>query len=88
MGIKVVKLNDEWGIFVGVLIVEDDDEVFVVFVSGKVVRFVVVEVFVKGCDIMGVVFVRFDDDDRIIVLVKNSEWNVDVVEFEGVVVVV
>lgn len=73
IGIKVVKLNDDWGIFVGGLIVFEDDEVLVVLFSGKVVCFVVVEVFVKGCDIMGVVFVCMMEVDCIFVIVCNGE---------------
>jgi len=75
LGIKVAKLNDERGDLAGALIVEDDDEVLVVLASGKVVRSAVAEVPAKGRDTMGVVFARFDDDDKIIALAKNSERN-------------
>jgi DNA gyrase subunit A len=77
LGIKVAKLNDERGVLAGALIVEDDDEVLVVLASGKVVRSAVAEVPAKGRDTMGVVFARFDDDDRIIAVAKNSERNLD-----------
>jgi DNA gyrase subunit A len=82
LGIKVAKLNDERGDLAGALIVEDDDEVLVVLASGKVVRSAVAEVPAKGRDTMGVVFARFDDDDKIIALAKNSERNLDAVELE------
>ena len=82
LGIKVAKLNDERGDLAGALIVEDDDEVLVVLASGKVVRSAVAEVPAKGRDTMGVVFARFDDDDRIIALAKNSERNIDAAETE------
>ena len=82
LGIKVAKLNDERGDLAGALIVEDDDEVLVVLASGKVVRSAVAEVPAKGRDTMGVVFARFDDDDKIIALAKNSERNVDAAELE------
>ena len=82
LGIKVAKLNDERGTLAGALIVEDDDEVLVVLASGKVVRSAVAEVPAKGRDTMGVVFARFDDDDRIIALAKNSERNLDAAELE------
>ncbi|MBW4032195.1 MAG: DNA gyrase subunit A [Acidobacteria bacterium] len=82
LGIKVAKLNDERGDLAGALIVEDDDEVLVVLASGKVVRSAVAEVPAKGRDTMGVVFARFDDDDRIIALAKNSERNIDAAEPE------
>jgi DNA gyrase subunit A len=77
LGIKVAKLNDERGVLAGALIVEDDDEVLVVLASGKVVRSAVAEDPAKGRDTMGVVFARFDDDDRIIAVAKNSERNLD-----------
>jgi len=77
LGIKVAKLNDERGVLAGALIVEDDDEVLVVLASGKVVRSAVAEVPAKGRDTMGVVFARFDDDDKIIAVAKNSERNLD-----------
>ncbi|CAN5393730.1 DNA gyrase subunit A [soil metagenome] len=82
LGIKVAKLNDERGDLAGALIVEDDDEVLVVLASGKVVRSAVAEVPAKGRDTMGVVFARFDADDRIIALAKNSERNLDAAELE------
>jgi DNA gyrase subunit A len=82
LGIKVAKLNDERGVLAGALIVEDDDEVLVVLASGKVVRSAVAEVPAKGRDTMGVVFARFDDDDKIIAVAKNSERNLDAVELE------
>ena len=78
LGIKVAKLTEARGDLAGALIVGDDDEVLVVLASGKVVRSSVAEVPAKGRDTMGVVFARFDDDDKIIALAKNSERNLDV----------
>jgi len=78
LGIKVAKLNEARGDLAGALIVEDDDEVLVVLASGKVVRSSVAEVPAKGRDTMGVVFARFDDEDKIIALAKNSERNLEV----------
>jgi len=69
-------------VLAGALIVEDDDEVLVVLASGKVVRSAVAEVPAKGRDTMGVVFARFDDDDKIIAVAKNSERNLDAAELE------
>jgi DNA gyrase subunit A len=73
IGIKVAKLSDERGDLAGALLVEDDDEVLVVLQSGKVVRSGVSEVPAKGRDTMGVVFARFDADDRILAIAKNTE---------------
>ena len=80
LGIKVAKLTETRGDLAGALIVEDDDEVLVVLASGKVVRSAVAEVPAKGRDTMGVVFARFDDDDKIIAIAKNSERNIDTVD--------
>ena len=80
LGIKVAKLTEARGDLAGALIVADEDEVLVVLASGKVVRSSVAEVPAKGRDTMGVVFARFDDDDKIIALAKNSERNLDVQE--------
>jgi DNA gyrase subunit A len=75
LGIKVAKLSDERGDLAGALIVSDDDEVLVVLESGKVVRSNVSEVPAKGRDTMGVVFARFDDEDRILAVAQNKERN-------------
>jgi DNA gyrase subunit A len=75
LGIKVAKLNDERGVLVGSLIVEEADEVLVVLTSGKVVRSDVAEVPAKGRDTMGVVFAKLAETDRIIALAKNTERN-------------
>ncbi len=77
LGIKVAKLTDARGDLAGALIVDDHDEVLVVLASGKVVRSSVAEVPAKGRDTMGVVFARFDDEDKIIALAKNSERNLE-----------
>jgi len=80
LGIKVAKLTETRGDLAGALIVEDDDEVLVVLASGKVVRSAVAEVPAKGRDTMGVVFARFDDEDKIIAVAKNSERNIEITE--------
>jgi DNA gyrase subunit A len=73
LGIKVAKLNDDRGDLAGALIVDESDETLVVLAGGKVVRSAVSEVPAKGRDTMGVVFARFEDDDRIIAVARNSE---------------
>ena len=72
-GIKVAKLSDARGHLAGGLIVGEDDEVLVVLESGKVVRSSVSEVPPKGRDTMGVVFCRFDDEDRVLAVARSSE---------------
>jgi len=77
LGIKVAKLSDDRGDLAGAIIANEDDEVLVVLASGKVVRSSVAEVPAKGRDTMGVVFARFDDEDRILALARNSERRLD-----------
>ena len=77
IGIKVAKLEDRRGDIVGALIVEEDDEVLIVLASGRVVRSAVSEVPARGRDTMGVVFARFDDEDSVLGLAKNSERNLE-----------
>ncbi|HWK19307.1 MAG TPA: DNA gyrase subunit A [Microbacteriaceae bacterium] len=77
LGIKVAKLSDERGVLAGAIIVAEDDEVLVVLASGKVVRSSVSEVRPTGRDSMGVVFARFDDEDRILAIARNSERHLD-----------
>jgi DNA gyrase subunit A len=72
-GIKVAKLNETRGQLSGALIVGDTDEVMVVLESGKVVRSRVSEVPAKGRDTMGVVFCRFDDNDRVLALARGAD---------------
>ncbi|MEO5535009.1 MAG: DNA gyrase subunit A [Pseudolysinimonas sp.] len=83
LGIKVAKLSETRGDLAGALIVEDDDEVLVVLEGGKVVRSAVAEVPAKGRDTMGVVFARFDAEDKIIAIAKNSERTVETVDAES-----
>ena len=77
LGIKVAKLSDERGVLAGAIIAAEDDEVLVVLASGKVVRSSVSEVRPTGRDSMGVVFARFDDEDRILAIARNSERHLD-----------
>ena len=77
IGIKVAKLEEKRGDLVGALIVGEEDEVLVVLEQGKVVRSAVAEVPARGRDTMGVVFARFDDEDSIIGIAKNTERNLE-----------
>ncbi len=77
IGIKVAKLEEKRGDLVGAIIVSEEDEVLVVLESGKVVRSAVSEVPAKGRDTMGVVFARFQDEDIVLGLAKNSERNLE-----------
>ena len=82
-GIKVAKLDENRGVLVGSLIVDESDEVLAVLASGKVVRSHVNEVPAKGRNTMGVVFARFPEQDRIIGIARNSERGLDDDESEA-----
>jgi DNA gyrase subunit A len=77
LGIKVAKIDEKRGDLVGALIVSEDDEVLVVLASGKVMRSSVAEVPARGRDTMGVVFARFESEDSIIGLARNTERNLE-----------
>jgi DNA gyrase subunit A len=77
IGIKVAKLEEKRGDLVGALIVGEEDEVLVVLEQGKVVRSAVAEVPARGRDTMGVVFARFDEEDSIIGIARNTERNLE-----------
>jgi DNA gyrase subunit A len=77
IGIKVAKIEEKRGDLVGAIIVSEEDEVLVVLESGKVVRSAVSEVPAKGRDTMGVVFARFQDEDVVLGLAKNSERHLE-----------
>ena len=77
IGIKVAKLDEKRGDLIGSLIVEESDEVLVVLASGKVIRTFASEVPAKGRDTMGVVFARFEDNDSVLSLAKNTERNLE-----------
>ncbi|MFD5598606.1 DNA gyrase subunit A [Leucobacter sp. NPDC058333] len=82
-GIKVAKLDENRGVLIGSLIVDETDEVLAVLASGKVVRSSVAEVPAKGRNTMGVVFARFPERDRIIGIARNSERGLDDEESEA-----
>ncbi|MEJ6488653.1 DNA gyrase subunit A [Leucobacter sp. USCH14] len=82
-GIKVAKLDENRGVLVGSLIVDETDEVLAVLASGKVVRSGVAEVPAKGRNTMGVVFARFPEQDRIIGIARNPERGLDDEESEA-----
>jgi len=77
IGIKVAKLDEKRGDLVGALMVDENDEVLAVLSSGKVIRSAATEVPAKGRDTMGVVFARFDDNDSVLSIARNSERNLE-----------
>ena len=76
-GVRAMKLVQERGSLVGALVASEDDEVYAIASDGVVIRTRVSEIRATGRDTMGVVFARFDEDDNIIGLAKNTERNLE-----------
>ncbi|WP_256282551.1 DNA gyrase subunit A [Brevibacterium sp. HMSC07C04] len=72
IGIRAIRFSDQRGELVGGLIVEDDDEVFVIMERGKIVRSSVAEVPQTGRNTMGVVFAKPGKRDRIMAVTRGS----------------
>ena len=72
IGIRAIRFSDQRGELVGGLIVEDDDEVFVIMERGKIVRSSVAEVSQTGRNTMGVVFAKPGKRDRIMAVTRGS----------------
>lgn len=72
IGIRAIRFSDQRGVLVGGLIVEEDDEVFVIMEHGKIVRSSVAEVSQTGRNTMGVVFAKPGKRDRIIAVTRGS----------------
>lgn len=72
IGIRAIRFSDQRGVLVGGLIVDEDDEVFVIMERGKIVRSSVAEVSQTGRNTMGVVFAKPGKRDRIIAVTRGS----------------
>ena len=73
LGIKAMRLNDERGVLVGGLVVQESDEVIAIKHSGQITRSEVAGVPVKGRDTMGVKFVNVGADDAVSLIALNPE---------------
>ena len=61
----------------GGLVLKDSDDVISVTAGGQVTRSLVAGVPVKGRDTMGVSFVKFKGDDRVVTIARNAELPAD-----------
>ncbi len=73
LGIKAMQITDSRGELVGGLVLKDSDDVISVTAGGQVTRSLVAGVPVKGRDTMGVSFVKFKGDDRVVTIARNAE---------------
>ncbi|MCG7300627.1 DNA gyrase subunit A [Brevibacterium ravenspurgense] len=72
IGVRAIRFSDQRGVLVGGLIVDEDDEVFVIMERGKIVRSSVAEVSQTGRNTMGVVFAKPGKRDRIMAVTRGS----------------
>ena len=77
LGIKAMQITDARGELVGGLVLKDSDDVISVTAGGQVTRSLVAGVPVKGRDTMGVSFVKFKGDDRVVTIARNAELPAD-----------
>ena len=77
LGIKAMQITDTRGELVGGLVLKDSDDVISVTAAGQVTRSLVAGVPVKGRDTMGVSFVKFKGDDRVVTIARNAELPAD-----------
>ncbi|MCW2801226.1 MAG: gyrase subunit [Aeromicrobium sp.] len=77
LGIKAMQITDTRGELVGGLVLKDSDDVISVTAGGQVTRSLVAGVPVKGRDTMGVSFVKFKGDDRVVTIARNAELPAD-----------
>jgi len=73
LGIKAMQITETRGELVGGLVLRDNDDVICVTQSGQVTRSLVSGVPVKGRGTMGVSFVKFKGDDRVVTIARNTE---------------
>ncbi len=73
LGIKAMQITDTRGELVGGLVLKDSDDVISVTAGGQVTRSLVEGVPVKGRDTMGVSFVKFKGDDRVVTIARNAD---------------
>ena len=73
LGIKAMQITENRGELVGGLVLKDSDDVISVTASGQVTRSLVAGVPVKGRGTMGVSFVKFKGDDRVVTIARNTE---------------
>ena len=73
LGIKAMQITDGRGSLVGGLVLHDSDDVISVTESGQITRSLVSGVPAKGRGTMGVSFVKFKGNDRVVTIARNTE---------------
>ncbi|MCD9199386.1 DNA gyrase subunit A [Aeromicrobium wangtongii] len=73
LGIKAMQITENRGELVGGLVLVDTDDVISVTASGQVTRSLVSGVNPTGRGTMGVSFVKFKGDDRVVTIARNEE---------------
>ncbi|MEH3034176.1 MAG: DNA gyrase subunit A [Aeromicrobium erythreum] len=73
LGIKAMQITENRGELVGGLVLKDTDDVISVTAAGQITRSLVAGVPAKGRGTMGVSFVKFKGDDRVVTIARNTE---------------
>jgi DNA gyrase subunit A len=73
LGIKAMEITEKRGELVGGLVLKDSDDVISITQGGQVTRSLVSGVPAKGRGTMGVSFVKFKGDDRVVTIARNAE---------------
>ncbi len=73
LGIKAMQITEARGELVGGLVLKDSDDVISVTAGGQVTRSQVRGVPAKGRGTMGVTFVKFKGDDRVVTIARNTD---------------
>ncbi|TSD55669.1 DNA gyrase subunit A [Aeromicrobium piscarium] len=73
LGIRAMQITENRGELVGGLVLRDSDDVISVTASGQITRSLVSGVPAKGRGTMGVSFVKFKGDDRVVTIARNNE---------------
>ena len=68
-----MEITEKRGELVGGLVLKDSDDVISVTQGGQVTRSLVSGVPAKGRGTMGVSFVKFKGDDRVVTIARNAE---------------
>lgn len=77
LGIKAMQISEGRGVLVGGLVLVDSDDVISVTERGQVTRSLVSGVKSTGRGTMGVKFVTFKGDDRVVTIARNTESAVE-----------
>jgi DNA gyrase subunit A len=77
LGIKAAKIVEDRGSLVGALVVEENDEILAITLSGGVIRTRVNEVRETGRDTMGVQLINLGKRDAVVGIARNAEADHD-----------